>query len=181
MGSPGAELIVHKPRHSEFIRTTMSLYLIPNTCFWYVDGCHISRKIFHSGGMAPSEWTRTVRAVRDTAVADYSAPSVNTTRRVVYHPPIAVSLSLRVLSVSYFKWSPWRCGQLWQYVGMGSLGTRLHRDCNAMGDVANISPRVPSTRAPNAILFTNYTHHSKSPDLCGYWQSIARSVRLLSY
>jgi len=29
--------------------------------------------------------------------------------------------------------------------------------------------------------FTNYTHQSKSPDLCGYWQFIARSVRLLSY
>jgi len=141
----------------------------------------ISKKIFRSGGMAPSEWTRSVRAVRDTPVADYSAPGVNTTRPIVYHPPIAVSLSLRVLSVSYFERSLWRCGQLWQYVGMGSLGTRLHRDCNAMCDTANISPRVPSTSAQNAILFTNYTHHSKSPDLCGYWQSIARSVCRLSY
>jgi hypothetical protein len=44
-----------------------------------------------------------VRAVRDTPVADYSAPGVNTTRLVVSRPPIAVSLSLRVLSVSYFK------------------------------------------------------------------------------
>jgi hypothetical protein len=35
---------------------------------------------------------------------------------------------------------------------MGSLGTRLHRDCNAMFDVAGISPRVPSTCAQNAIL-----------------------------
>ena len=141
----------------------------------------ISKKIFRWGGMVPSEWTCSVRAVRDTPVADYSAPGVNTTRRVVYCPPITVSLSLRVLSVSYFKRSLWRCGQLWQYVGMGSLGTRLHRDCNAMGDTANISHRVPSTCAQNAILFTNYTHHSKSPDLCGYWQSIARSVRHLSY
>jgi hypothetical protein len=73
---------------------------------------YISKKIFRSGGMAPSEWTRSVRAVRDTPVADYSAPGVNTTRRVVYRPPIAVSLSLRVLSVSYFKRSLWRCGQL---------------------------------------------------------------------
>jgi hypothetical protein len=73
---------------------------------------HISKKIFCSGGMALSEWTRSVRAVRDTPVADYSAPGVNTTRRVVYRPPIAVSLSLRVLSVSYFKRSLWRCGQL---------------------------------------------------------------------
>jgi len=122
-----------------------------------------------------------VRAVRNTPVADYSAPGVNTTRRVVYRPPITVSLSLRILSVSCFKQSLWHCGQLWQYVGMGSLGMRLHQDSNAMCDAANISPRVPSTCAQNAILFTNYTHHSKSPDLCGYWQSIARSVRLMSY
>jgi len=141
----------------------------------------ISKKIFRSGGMAPSEWTHSVRAVRDTPVAEYYAPGINTTRRVVYRPPITVSLSLPVLSVSYFKRSLWRCGQLWQYVRMGSLGTLLHRDCNAMGDAANISPRVPSTCAQNAILFTNYTHHSKSPDLCGYWQSITRSVRLQSY
>jgi hypothetical protein len=42
--------------------------------------------------MRASEWTRSVRAVRDTRVADYSAPGVNTTRRVVYRPPIAVSV-----------------------------------------------------------------------------------------
>jgi len=35
---------------------------------------------------------------------------------------------------------------------MGSLGTRLHWDCNAMGDAAKISPRVPSTCTQNAIL-----------------------------
>src|SRR5882757_3420552 len=35
---------------------------------------------------------------------------------------------------------------------MGSLGTRLHQDCNPMGDAARISPRVPSTCAQNAIL-----------------------------
>jgi hypothetical protein len=35
---------------------------------------------------------------------------------------------------------------------MGSLGTRLHRDCNAVGDPAKISPSVPSTCAQNVIL-----------------------------
>jgi len=63
----------------------------------------ISKKLFRSGAMALSEWTRSVGAVRDTPVADYTAPSIDTTRRVVYHPLIAVSLSLRVLSVSYFE------------------------------------------------------------------------------
>jgi len=60
----------------------------------------------------PSEWTRSIRAVRDTPVADYSAPGVNTTRRVAYRPPIAVSPFLLALSVSYFRQTLWRCGQL---------------------------------------------------------------------
>jgi len=35
---------------------------------------------------------------------------------------------------------------------MGSLGTCLHQDCNAIGDAVNTSPRVPSTCAQNANL-----------------------------
>jgi len=81
--------------------------------------------------MAPSEWTRSVRAVRGTPVADFSAPGVNTIRRVANRPPIAVSPCLLTLSVSYFKQTLWRCGQLWPSVGMGSFGTHLHQDCNA--------------------------------------------------
>jgi len=73
---------------------------------------HISRKIFSSGKMALSEWMRSVRAIRDTLVADYSTPGINAMRRVVSRPPIAVSAFIRVLSVSYFKLSLWRCGQL---------------------------------------------------------------------
>jgi hypothetical protein len=73
---------------------------------------YISKKYFRPGGMAPSEWTRSVRAVRDTPVAGYSAPGLNTTRRVAYRPPIAVSPFLLALSVSYFKRTLWRCGQL---------------------------------------------------------------------
>ena len=102
--------------------------------------------------MTPSEWMRSVRAVRNTPVADYCAPGVNSTRPVPYRPLIAVSPFLLVLLVSYFNRSLWRCGQLLRYIGMGSLGTRLHRDCNVMGDTAKISPRVPSTCAQNAIL-----------------------------
>jgi len=111
----------------------------------------ISKKHFRPGGMAPSGWTRSVKAVRDIPVADYSAPRVNTTRRVAYRPPIAVSQFLLALSVSYLKQTLWRCGQLWPYVGMGSLGTRLHRDCTAMGDAAKISPRVPSTLISRSV------------------------------
>jgi len=56
-----------------------------------VGGQNISKKHFRPGGMAPSEWTHSVRAIKDTPVADYSAPGVNTTRRVAHRRPIAVS------------------------------------------------------------------------------------------
>jgi hypothetical protein len=108
--------------------------------------CTHQQKIF------PSECTCTIRAVRGTPVADYSAPSFNTTSCIAYRPPIAVSPFLHALSDSYFKWTLWRCGQLWPYIGIGSLGTCLHQDCNAMVDAAKISPRVPSTCAQNAIV-----------------------------
>jgi hypothetical protein len=76
-------------------------HLERHVCFWcecpknelgdYVPpDKHISKKYFRPGEMAPSEWTRSVRAVRDTPVADYSAPGVNSTRRVPYRPLIAV-------------------------------------------------------------------------------------------
>jgi len=105
----------------------------------------ISKRHFCPGGMAPPEWTRSVRAGRETPMTDYSVPGVNTARHIAYRPPIAVSPFLLPLTISYFKQTFWRCCQLWPYVGMGSLGTRLHRDCNAMGDAAKILPRVPST------------------------------------
>jgi len=101
--------------------------------------------------MAPSGWTRSIRAVRDTPVVDNSVHGINSTRRIPYRPPIAVSPFLLVLSVFYFKRLQWCCGQLWPYVRIGSVGTRLHRDCNAMGDAAKIPPRVPSTCPQNAI------------------------------
>jgi hypothetical protein len=113
---------------------------------------YISKNYFSLAGIAPSEWTRALRAVRDTPVADYSAPGVNSMRRISYLPLIAVSPFCLVLSVFYFKWSLWHCGQLWPYVRISVLGTCMHWDCNAMGDTAKISPRVPSTFAHKAIL-----------------------------
>jgi len=119
---------------------------------------NISKPKFHPGRMAPSEWTPCVRAVRGTQVADYSVPGVSSKRRIPYHPLITASPFLLILSVSKFKQSLWCCGQLWPYVGMGSLGTHCHQDCHGTGDAANISPRVPSTCAPNAILFVLIIH-----------------------
>jgi len=72
----------------------------------------ISKKHFRPGRMAPAEWTRSIRAVRDTPVADYSVPGVTTTRHVEYRRPIAVLPFLLALLVSYFKQTVWRCGQL---------------------------------------------------------------------
>jgi len=60
----------------------------------------ISKIHFRPGGMTPSEWTRSVRAVRDTPVADYSTPGINATRRVAYCPLIAVSPFLLAIAVS---------------------------------------------------------------------------------
>ena len=54
--------------------------------------------------MAPLEWTRSIRVVRDTPVADYSAPGVNTTQHVAYRLPIAISPFLLALSV-YTKYT----------------------------------------------------------------------------
>jgi len=79
----------------------------------------------------------------------------------------------------------WRCENL------SSRSFYLRAKCNShftnytglQGDgwrCENLSSRSFYLCAKCNSLFTNYTHHSKSPDLCGYWQSIARSVRLLS-
>jgi len=114
--------------------------------------CCISKENFRPCGMAPSEWKRSMRVVRGTPVADYSMPGINNTRHVAYCHPLAVSLFLPALLVFYFKRTLWRCGKLWWYVRMGSLGTHLHHDCNAMGDTAKISRPIPSTCTRNAII-----------------------------
>jgi len=91
----------------------------PDTTRWCLSNLidlnpfNISKKHFCQGRMATSEWTRSVGAVRDTPVADHSAPRVNTTLCVAYHPPIAVSPFLLALSVSCLEQTLWRCGQLW--------------------------------------------------------------------
>jgi hypothetical protein len=73
---------------------------------------NIGKKYFHPGRMAPSEWTRSIRVARDTTVAEYSTPSINSMRRVQCRPQIDVSLFLLILFVSYFKQSLSHCGQL---------------------------------------------------------------------
>jgi hypothetical protein len=74
------------------------------------------------------------------------------TCHIPFYPLIGVSLYLLVLSVSNFTQALWRCGQLFPYIGMGSLGTRMRWDCNAMGEAVKISPCVPSTHTNDGIL-----------------------------
>jgi len=71
-----------------------------------------AKKHFRLGGMAVSEWTHSIRAVRDTPVAACSGPGFNIMRRIDYRPPSVVLLFLLPLSVSYFKRTLWRCGQM---------------------------------------------------------------------
>jgi hypothetical protein len=72
----------------------------------------LSKKYFRPDGMAPLEWMRSIRAIRDTLEADYFAPGLNTMRRVAYRSPIMVSTFLLVLSVFYIKPMLWRFGQV---------------------------------------------------------------------
>jgi len=118
----------------------------------------ISKKHFRQGGMAASVWMPSIRAISDTPVANYSVPGINCMCRIQYWPPVAVSPFLLALSVFNLKQTLWCCGQLWQYIGIGTVGTSLHQDCNALGDTAKISPHVPSTCRQNAILLLLIIH-----------------------
>jgi len=98
---------LQNPKYSQYLPlfTTQDEWMIVKFVF-------ICKKYLRPGVMAPSEWTCSIRAVRDTPVEDYSAHGFNPTHCVPYRPPIAVSPFLLALSVSYFKRSLWRCGQL---------------------------------------------------------------------
>jgi hypothetical protein len=91
--------------------STPSIFLIKSRVVDII--LHISKRKFRLGGLAGSEWTRSVWAGRDTTLADCSAPSVTTRHQVARCPSIAVSPFLLALSVSYFKQTLWRGGQLW--------------------------------------------------------------------
>jgi len=65
---------------------------------------------------------------------------------------------------------------------MGSLGTHLHRDCNAMGDAAKTTPQVPSTCGQNAMLSLLMTHiiPSRQSDVAIDNPSLVPSVSCLT-
>jgi hypothetical protein len=132
--------------------------------------CHnISKKLFRPGAMATSEWTRSVRAVRDIPLAAYSAPGIKTLHQVAYRPPNAVSLFLLALSVSYFKRTLWHWRPTVTIHWNWFIGHALESGLQCDGwHCEKLSARSIYLRAKCNSLFTNRTHHSKSPYLCGY-------------
>jgi len=60
-------------------------------------------RLLHQQKTFPSGRNGSVRAVRDSPVADDSVHGANTARRVASRPPMAVSPFLLALSVSYCK------------------------------------------------------------------------------
>jgi len=136
-------------------------------CAW---NKYISKEYSCPGGMAPPEWTRSVGAVIDTPVANYCAPSLNTTRRVAYHPPIVASLFLLTLLVSYFKRTLWHWRPTVTIRMTGLIGHAFASglQCDEWR-CDNHSTQSFHLRAKCNSLFTNYTHHSKSPVLYGNW------------
>ena len=175
---------MRKMRKMTMIPSRATWVKMTNPAGWWVQSpkWYISKKYFCPGGMTPSEWMCSVRAVRDTPVADYSARGLNTTRRIAYRPQIAVSPFLLALSGSNCKRTLWRWRPTVTIRSNGFIGHAFALELQCDGwRCENHSTRSFYLRAKCNSLFTNYTHHSKSPDLCGYWQSIGRSVRLLSY
>jgi len=89
----------HDSKVAGHFRRDRTLELISKNWYWPKMEHDIGKKHFCHGRMAESEWTHSIRAVRDNPVAAYSAPDVNTTHPVAYHPPIAVSPFLLALLI----------------------------------------------------------------------------------
>jgi hypothetical protein len=104
-------------------------------------------KTFSPGGTAESQWTGSVRAVRDTPVADYSIPWVNTMCRTAYRRPIAVLPILLALSVVN------------EHSGVVDPGDHTSECVQwvhscigiAMGDAVKFSPHLSSTLSSRSV------------------------------
>jgi len=167
---------------------------------------YISKKYFRLGGMAPSEPSETPRGRITPRPPSIQRVAFHIALWSLFHrwfsfcrSPILNDHSGVVANCDYTsEWVHWvrACiGIAMRWVTLQkSLLTFLlpARKCNALfttytglkGDGWRweyLSSRSFYQRAKCHSLFTNYTHHSTSLDLCGYWQSIVRSVRLLSY
>jgi hypothetical protein len=88
--------------------TTKTVHAALMIIFWM----RISKKYFCLGGMAPSEWTRSVRAIRDTLVVNCSGPGLNTTRRVAYRLRSLFHRFFSLCRSPNYKRTLWQCGQL---------------------------------------------------------------------
>jgi len=101
---------------------------------------------FRQSGRAKSETSETPQWRITLHPTSMPRVTLHITLQSLFHHFFPVCLSPILNENSGFE------GQLWPYVGVGSLGTGLQRDCNAMGDAAKASPRVASTTAQNTIL-----------------------------
>jgi hypothetical protein len=127
-----------------------------------VDALHHSGQRRASGGYLSTR--------RQSNVSHYISPSeccFNVSEHYV---------SLLFQSITLVLWSPLT---IHRYVFIGyTLASGLQYD-GCCCEYLSLHPFY--LRAKCNSLFTNYTLHSKSPDLCGYWPSIDHSVRDLSY
>ena len=103
---------------------------------------HSSKKHFCLGGMAPSERTRSVRAVRDTTVVDYSASHIT------------------LLSPFHHFFSPCWSHILHKHSGVwptvtirrnGLIGYTIASGLQCIDEAAKISPCVPSTLTSRSV------------------------------
>jgi hypothetical protein len=98
------------------------------------------------------------------------APSETSPSRLTHRPASIPCVMLNIALPSQFHrfFSLCRCpmlnehsgvgGQQWPYVWLRSLGTDLHRDCNAMDNAVRHCPFVPTTCTQNAILPLQIIH-----------------------
>jgi hypothetical protein len=144
-------ILNHRHSPTDVVRNSWLYHPMQSSTQWYRNRPYISEKHFRPGGMAPSEWTGSVRAVRDTPVADYSTPGVNATR-------VALHIALR----SLFRWffSLCRSPNLNKHSGVVAncdhTSECVHRVHASIGiamqcDAAKISPGVPSTLSSRSV------------------------------
>jgi hypothetical protein len=151
--------------------------------------------------MAPSEWTISVRAWHQFNGSHCISPSEHrfpiSSRSVgLLFKTITLALWPTVTQrrngfIGYACASGLECNR-WCCENLSLRSIYLHAICNSLFTnytglhsdgwcCDNLSLRSFHLRVKYNSLLTNYTHHSKSPDLCGYWLSIACSVHLLAY
>jgi len=126
------------------------------------DALHQNRQRHPSGGLRCSRhqyqaWRCILLSDRSFTVSSCSVSLLCQMNTLALCPTVTIGRNRLIGNAlaSGLQCNEWRCGNL------SSCSLYLSTKCNSH--------------------FTKYTNHSKSRDLCGYWHSIAHSIRLLSY